>query len=307
MERKMSMNLGTLKRNQTVRIPLTLEVAPTGTPQIAIYKNATEILAATNMTQGASTLDWYYDYAVANNATTGAYQVKFSAVIGGVTHYDYDVYDVKVYDSDDIKIDTETIIANLGVSSGARAIVFNVTDGVDPIIDVKLSVHNSNNDDSPQFGILTTDALGDTGTINLDDGTYKVRVSKAGAIVSEVKTATVTQSETIDFEVTAITITPPVDPDLCRLYIYPITLDNQDVTDITIKISSKDALTKINGEFIKNTSAEFTYDNSTTPDNYYFDALQGATVIINCDMLGIIDKEITVPDTETADLDDLIS
>jgi len=301
--------LGEKLRSEAVRLHLALDTAPTGTPQVAVEKNGTSILAATNMTQGASTLEWYYDYTTGAAATIGAYQIKYSAVVDGVTRYAYDQYDISVNSVDDVHSNTQTIITNLNVSSGARAVVFNVKDGgANPVEGVKLSVHNALNDDSPIYGQLVTDGLGDTATINLDDATYKVRVSKAAAIISSVETAVVAASGTKNLTVTPTTINNPADPDLCRLYLFPITLGNADITDLatSLTISGRDALTKVNGEFVKNAEMTFTYDSTTTPDSYYFDAVQGALVHITCIPLGI-DHDVTVPAEAVKDLNDLIA
>lgn len=259
--------------------------------------NNKTILAATNMTEGASTLDWYYDYITASDAAVGAYQIKYSAVVSGTTYYAYGNYQVSIANLDAIKADTETIIANIGVSAGARAIIFNVTDGTAPIINVKLSVHNSNNDDTPLFGILTTNALANTGTINLDDGTYKVRVSKAGSIVSAIKTATVTASATINYTVVATTITPPADPELCKIIIYAITLGNVAATGLTINIISDENFTKVGSQYVKHASLPFSYD--AVNGYYHFTALRGVDVEITCtEKLGF-NHAVTVPDQAT--------
>lgn len=58
--------------------------------------NDKTVLSATNMTQGASTYIWYYDYVIADNARVGPYSVSMSAVIAGVTYYAVDNYSVSV-------------------------------------------------------------------------------------------------------------------------------------------------------------------------------------------------------------------
>lgn len=111
------MGLGTKKISEVFRIYLTIQgIAPTGTPQIAIDRQGTSVVAATNMTQGASTLIWYYSHTVASDATVGAYQATMSAVLAGVTQYAVDNFDVKANDSDDIITKADKMITDFGVT-----------------------------------------------------------------------------------------------------------------------------------------------------------------------------------------------
>lgn len=314
------MYLGEKQQSEAVRFHLTLDTAPTGTPQVKVEKQGAEILAADDMTVGASNLEWYYAYTTGGAATVGAYQVKYSAVIDGVTRYSYDSYDVSLVDIDDIptveEIDTELTTEHgagdwttAGAGAGARAIIFNIKDGdTNNLEGVNVSVHNSSDDDAPQYAIGQTDTDGNSPTFNLDDATYKVRLSKAGAITSETETVIVTESATHNLTVAAIVVSNPVDPDVCRLRIYPITLGNADITNLAdnLIISSHEALMKVEGQFISNVTATFTYDSATTPDSYYFDAVRGSTVYLKCDILGI-GTNFDVPDLATKDITDLVS
>jgi hypothetical protein len=192
-----------------------------------------------------------------------------------------------------------------GLGTGQYTATINVKDDVPANVSgAKVTVHNASNDDTPFYGPVTTDANGNA--VFTIEGNVYVRVSKAGYNFAPTA-KNITASDTYNITGTVLTITPPSDPDLCRLCIYPITLDNQDVTGLKIEISSKDGFTKINGEFIKNSTLEFTYDDTTTPDSYYFDAVQGATVNIACGDLWTGNQEIFVPSEATKDLKDLIS
>jgi hypothetical protein len=298
------------------------------------------------MTQGDSNLEWYYDYTTLANAPVGSYEVKYTAVIGGVTYYNYDYYDVTIADADSVttdiaaseakidiidtnvdslivdvaavptveEIDTELTAEhgagawNAGAGSGVITITISLKDGsANDVEGVKASVHNAANNDTVIAGPFTTDASGDTSSINLDDATtYNIRMYKGGA-VNETQSITTSGSATHELTVTVTTPTNPSDADLCRLRIYPITLSNVDITSLNIFISTTEKLTKVEGEFIKNTTGTFTYDSSTAPDSYYFDAVQTSPVKITCNELGLSDYKITVPETATKDLSDLIS
>jgi uncharacterized ubiquitin-like protein YukD len=101
--------LGDKGRSELMRFWLVLDAAPTGTPTITITRGQGTALdtpiSTVNMTQGADTLEWYYDYTTEATAQVGLYTVKYIAVISGTTRYDYDQYDVTVSDADSLKAD----------------------------------------------------------------------------------------------------------------------------------------------------------------------------------------------------------
>jgi hypothetical protein len=343
------MFLGELNQSEAIRLTLTLDTTPTGTPQIGIDKQGVEVLAETNMS--GSGLEWYYNYTTGAGATIGAYQVRYSAVISGTNRYAYDSYNISVNSVDDVKAETASIqtdttsieskvdivdtnidqllidvaavptvgeidteltsthgagLWNAGGGTGAYNATIHVQDGsaVD-VPDAYVTIHNATDDDSPIVASGTTDINGDV-VLNLDGNVY-VRVSKAGFnFTSTAKNITATGTYTVSG--TTISYSNPSDPDVCRLFLFPKTLDNQDITDLAsdIKISSKTALTKVDGIFIHNSSDTFTYNAATDPDSYYFDAVRTSNVHISSDLLGI-DADVLVPDAASVDLDTLIS
>jgi hypothetical protein len=105
--------MGDKGRSEVIRFWLTLDAAPTGTPTITITRGQGTALdtpiTTQNMTQGASTLEWYYDYTTEAAAQVGLYTAKFIAVVDSVTRYAYDQYDVTINDADDIITDTTSI------------------------------------------------------------------------------------------------------------------------------------------------------------------------------------------------------
>jgi hypothetical protein len=90
------MFLGSIEQGDEIPISLTFDVAPTGTPTYEIIDSSrTEIVAAANLTQGASTLEWYKTgQNTESDATVGEYQIKYTAVVNGTTRYAYDTYEV---------------------------------------------------------------------------------------------------------------------------------------------------------------------------------------------------------------------
>jgi hypothetical protein len=299
--------LGEKKQGEAFRVGIELPDTPDGLPgtkpQIKIDAQDVEVLASADMTQviGDDTR-WYYDLTVANDAAEEAHQIEYSATVGGddVTGFqDYDVSSTSL----------EELAENLNVTRGLFSITINVKDDVsgDPIENVKVNIRNSANDDDPRYGTLITDSLGNTVIANLDGEptTYTVRLAKPGGIVSKNEEIIVSASGTKNLTVTAFSITEPTDAELCRIYLYPITLDNLNITDLKITISTKEALTKVNGEYIKNSKADFNYDAGTDPHSYYFDAVQGSTIDLFSNEIGL-NHTITVPAESTYDLSNLI-
>jgi hypothetical protein len=293
--------LGELNRSESIRLFLTLDAAPTGTPTVTIEKNGGSIQVADDMTQGLSNLEWYYDYTTGGSATVGTYQVRYTAVIDAVTRYAFDHYNVSINSIDD----TKDAVDALGGGVGAYEATINVKDQVPiNIADAIVTIHNSNNDDDPIIARDTTNASGNV-VLNID-GTVYVRIKKTGFNFTA-ESINVTASGTYNVTGTSVTIQNPSDPDVCRLFIFPVTIGNTDITDLKIYIKSQEAFAKTDGGlFISNKTLEFTYDPTTAPDSYYFDAIRGALVHIQSDFLGIDKEDLTVPDEATKDLDELI-
>lgn len=257
-----------MKQNEKRRFWLgTGGAVPDAAPKITILFNdtVTPIVDAATMTQGDDNTQYYYDFTSPPGATPGEYQVIYEAIIGGVTERTHDDdFRIDIASLDDIKGDTVNILANIGASTGDNAIYFNVKDqGATNLQDVKIGVYNSDNQDASLKGTLKTDSDGNTGVINLDDADYSVRLSKAGAIISEVKLITVDASETKDLTVTSITITAPSSPELTTCFLSLYKLDGTLLTtgDATIVISKFSDLTRDdNGVYSSNDGITMTYD-----------------------------------------------
>jgi hypothetical protein len=172
--------LGDKGRSEAMRFWLVLDAAPTGTPTITITRGQGIALdtpiSAVNMTQGADTLEWYYDYTTEAAAQVGKYTAKGIAVIGGVTRYAYDFYDVTINDADVIDavvdailVDTGTtlpaLISGLPVVSGIRSLGEK---GRDESFRIYLTIRGSAPTGTPQIWIegplyltdLATDGAG---------------------------------------------------------------------------------------------------------------------------------------------------
>jgi hypothetical protein len=300
-----------VKRLEKVPLWLRLPEAPIGTPTYRILEvdGTTEVVAAAPLT--GSGQFWNGTYTVAADAVFDAiYRIEYSWVNAAgtqVMHASYRVVEFRISGLDAELTSTHGAGAwTTPVGSGTYATTVHCKDGSEvDIPGVNISVHNASNDDSPTVATGTTDSNGNA-VVNLNAGTYYIRAYKPLYSFDNIN-PTISASGTVQMPGSGTVIPSPSDPEICRLYIYPITLDNQDVTDLTIIIQSYDRLTKVNGEFIKNTHRSFTYDSSTAPDSYYFDAVQGTSVNITCPELWKGTKNVPVPTESTKNLYDLIS
>ncbi|MCK5603135.1 hypothetical protein KAR91_14725 [Candidatus Pacearchaeota archaeon] len=121
-------------------------------------------------------------------------------------------------DGDTLETLSDQIDAITGLS-GARTITLQLyeTATTTPIADVAVAIYNS--DESLLLGVVVTDTNGQY-NIAVDDGTYKLRIRKAGATFTVPETLTVTGDATEIFYGDLIDIGTPSDSDVCRVYDY---------------------------------------------------------------------------------------
>jgi hypothetical protein len=140
-------------------------------------------------------------------------------------------------------------------------------------------------------------------TFQMDDGTYIVKVHKAGYSWDDT-TIVIAGATTQTITGTASTITPPADPTLCRIGIY---IKYQDGTipasvDSSLEIVE---LPDVSGNIgYLGTAYDGTY--SATTGFLYWDVIQGAIARLYIHDAGIDGTKITIPATDTAEIEDLI-
>jgi prophage DNA circulation protein len=150
--------LGDKGFSEEIPIVLTLDAAPTGTPQYRILNSSrTEIVAATNLS--GSGLLWYKTGQNTSADTIGSYEIEYTAVISGVTRYAYDHFDVTEHDADDVKTDTAAILVDTGTTLPAT---LTTIEGKIDIIDANLDTVKDT--DLPAVKTDTAAILTDTGT-----------------------------------------------------------------------------------------------------------------------------------------------
>lgn len=123
-----------------------------------------------------------------------------------------------------------------GAGVGVFPITITVTDGIDPLQNVIAALY----DGAVLAGKLTTDVLGNA-TFSLNAGTYEVALFKGGyQFAPEDRTVTASQAGTLtdDLEMTATgSITPPVNPALCRLYGFFLLPSGQPAVNVPVTVT----------------------------------------------------------------------
>ena len=185
--------------------------------------------------------------------------------------------------------------------SGSNAVPITVQDenGVN-IVEASVEIWDSAG--TTFYERKTTNSSGQA-SFNMDDGTYTVKIHKAGYSKAD-QTLVVPDTLTPIYVMTAYSIPVPSSPDLCRLYMY---LDNQDgthPTTVTAKLRITDLPYDTGGAFYIGTESAGTYNGTT--GLLYFDVVRGASVVLTINAFGIKDETFTVPDAATADIGVLI-
>jgi hypothetical protein len=293
------MSKDTYKQNTTDTVFATFSTAPDATPTLIALNSAgaTDATITFGTVTGSNNNLTYSSLMTIDAATpVGAKDLKWSAVFSGTTHERFASFYVTTQLLEDLA----------GVGTGNFEVTVNVKDQfANNVQGVQVTVHNAADDDDPLYGPLTTDASGDAVLFMLSAASYTVRGSKAGFSMSPTA-ITVTGTSTKNVTGTTNVIPNPVAASVCRLFIYPVNLDNTDVKNLVIYAQTKELLSKSDGEFITNKQRKFTYNSSTTPDSYYYDAIQGETILITSLVLGLDKVEVDVPALSQKDLADLI-
>lgn len=187
-----------------------------------------------------------------------------------------------------------------GGMAGANAVTLTIQDGSgNNIVEAAIEVYDSAG--TTFYEKKLSNSSGQA-VYQMDDGTYIIKAHKAGysftdttLVVSGATAETITGS--------AVVIAPPADPDLCRVAIYLKFADGTIPAEVENWISIT-RLPEVNDNVALSAIAEEgIYDAST--GLLYWDIIQGATVKVFVKDFGI-QKQITVPATATAELEDLI-
>lgn len=180
------------------------------------------------------------------------------------------------------------------ILNGINAITLQVyeTDTTTPISDVAISIFNS--DETLILGTYRTDVNGQL-LANLDDGTYKLRLRKAGAIFTVPETIEITEPGTEPLYGDTQAIPEPEDPDACNLVCDLFDLGLNAKAGIVFKVALKNTPRAVNSAVLEAAASTGTTDAA---GRVIFTLAQGFTYQVTSAALG--DNVVTVViDAET--------
>lgn len=186
-------------------------------------------------------------------------------------------------------------------ANGANQVTITVNDSVPaPIAGVEIRVFNSSQD--VLFDVKTSDTVGQA-TFALNDGAYKVVLSKPQYSFTVPEDLTVSGVTTDTYTGTAITITPGSGAGECEVSIFN---SSQRPTRALASLEGTaqivDLPKEISGVYYPGQKVDGTYDS--TNKRIYWILPQSSTVRFRVDDLGISDEK-SIPDSASADYKDI--
>lgn len=180
-----------------------------------------------------------------------------------------------------------------GGLSGSNLCTLTIQDGEGNNI-VEASVEIWDSAGTTFYERKTTDSGGQT-THNLDDGTYTVKIHKAGYTFTD-QTLVVDGTETETYTGTAYSVGSPGSPDTIRIYEYCNDPDDTPVSSLTGTATIKNLPYDYSGSVFSGQEFDGTYDSST--GLVYWDLVKGAIVKFYLPDFGIKYTR-TIPTTGT--------
>ena len=180
---------------------------------------------------------------------------------------------------------------------------------------VALTIKDGSGNNIVEAAIEVYDAVGTTfyekkfsnssgqGIFQLDDGSYTIKIHKSGFTFTDtviVVSGALAQAITG----TALVITAPSDPTLCRIYVYVKYPNNTIPSALITGLKVVELPEFISGIGYAGDLETGQYDSVT--GLLYWDVVQGATARISVKELGIDNKKIIIPAATTAEIEDLI-
>ena len=188
-----------------------------------------------------------------------------------------------------------------GTGGGANQVDLTIEEvDTTPIPDVKISIMNS--DSTVLLATGMSDSNGEA-SFALDDGTYKVLLSRIGWTFTVPETLVVDESpETDTYNGTEVSMGSPPSADICRIGEFC-------VDQIGVPLSSVTSYAAITDKPFDDGSGAYETEKivgtySAVTGLVYWDIVKGATVLVEIKEIGI-HKKYTVPDQANARLGDL--
>ena len=204
------------------------------TPSVAVRKNGASVADSVTITKRAATTGLYdCSYNPAAEIEGDTFQFEERAQVTGTTttqqYYDSQ-FSVRAVHAGAVELDSSSLRSALGMSAadldaqldailaaasagagtGARTVTITVNDGTTALQNAVVRLTEGSN----TFRALTN-ASG-VATFNLDDATYTVAVTKSGYTYAGT-TLVVDGTETATYSMTAVSVTPPTNPDLSAI------------------------------------------------------------------------------------------
>jgi len=187
-------------------------------------------------------------------------------------------------------------------ANGSNAIVIHVeTDEGASIIDVTVEVWNS--DSTVYVTESVTDAEGDV-SFQLSNGDYQIRCRKGGVSFTVPEDITISEAATHDI-IGTIEIGLPIAPFSCRVYEYCYLGDGTTPCTSVVGTARIVSIPFDSGSILHaGDEIDGTYDSDT--GLLYWDLVHEAVVRIDCETILGDPENITIPESDTARLADLL-
>jgi len=203
--------------------------------------------------------------------------------------------------SDDARFD----VGQLGVSAGTFTITITVNDAVPlPVAGVVVDIYNSTNT-VHLFRVTDTDLDGVV-AVNLDAGTYKVRLSGLGFTPDAIpETLVVTASANVTYTGTAFATPAAASPVLCTVYGYALDAIGVARNDITIEFLGDGPIGISGNQVTIHKISVVTGPNgdaSWAAGYFELDLIRLATVRVRSLKLDLNNLVITVPNSASSTL-----
>ena len=191
--------------------------------------------------------------------------------------------------------------ANWGKLAGSNSITINIKDqGANNVVGCNVEIWDSGN--TTYYERQATNSSGNV-SYNIDDGTYTVRIHKAGYVFSA-QTLVVDGDATENYTGTTIIIGTPADPDACRVYDYALQGDDETpVSTLTACCFIVSLPYDYNGSLHSGERREPDFDTDT--GLFFWDIVKGATVKFHIKHFGYTNKQKVIPDEDQARLSEI--
>lgn len=219
------------------------------TPTVAVRKNGASVADSVTITKRSATTGLYdCSYNPAAEVEGDTFQFEESATVTGTTTSSAtytNQFSVRAVHAGAVELDPAALRSALGMSAadldsqldailantgtGARTVTITVNDGSTALQNAIVRLSEGLNTYR-----TVTNASG-VAVFNVDDATYTVAVTKSGYTYAGT-TLVVNGTETATYSMTAVSVTPPTNPDLSAVVVLCLGTDFEPEAGVTIDI-----------------------------------------------------------------------